>query len=237
MELSKTNACNINKKNFNNVLWLPTGECAYDNTNDNKPINYIQLDKKRLKAPYHDLTGGFNCTLKYTKNDDIYDLYRIRSIDGYLLNVDHINNRLYFANNDKSIPTVKNMTDIILISGSYIFKCNLIKTQTTEFVNNKDAVFISVISVFEKDSSSNVCFSKYQESNVVNKYTKFVSFNENFEVNMSDSPTLFIIENSNDLVENGLKYGDIMLVPYRHPKSHAITGTITPVILPFAKNI
>ena len=53
---------------------------------------------------------------------------------------------------------------------------------------------------------------------------------------MSDNPTLFIVENIN-AVEDELKYGDIVLVPYKHPKSHAIKGTITPVILPFAKKI
>ena len=227
-----SNICDLKRNKFHNVIWLPTGECI--STTNHIPTNYIQLDKRRLKAPYHDLINGFNCTLNYMNNPQNFNTYKIKSLDGKLLDVDHKYNRLSFVNDNEKI--IYNMTDVILISGSYIFKCKLINAKTSELIDNEDVILISIISVFEKDSSMNFCFSNYRESNISNTYNKFVSFNENLEVNISDSPTLFSIENMViDKSNNTLKYGEIVLTPFRHPKKNTINGTIIPIILPFKK--
>jgi len=217
--------CDLKRNKFHNVIWLPTGECI--STTNDKPTNYIQLDKRRLKAPYHDLINSFN-------NLQNFNTYKIKSLDGKLLDVDHKYNRLFFVNeNEKNIY---NMTDVILISGSYIFKCKLINARTSELIDNEDVILMSIISIFEKDSSMNYCFSNYRESNISNIYNKFVSFNENLEVNISDSPTLFSIKNMVvDKSNNTLKYGEIVLIPFRYPKTNIIKGTIIPIILPFKK--
>ena len=236
MEHIKSNIHNLKKNNFHDVVWLSTGEHSYNN--NIKPINYIQLDKRKLKVPYYDLNNGFNCTLNYSNfvgKSLLHDnTYKIKSLDDKLLDVDYKNNKLFFTNeNDKDIY---NSSNVILISGSYIFKCKIISTATSELIDNKDIISLNIISVFEKDSSMNYCLNCYRESNISNKYKKFVSFSENFDVNISDDPTLFTIENMN-IIENSntLKYGDIVLTPYKHSIKHSIQGTIIPLILPFAK--
>lgn len=234
MDQIKINIHDLKKKNFHDVIWLPTGEYTFaDNITS---TNYIQLDKRKLKAPFHDLNKGFNCTLNYMNNTKTFNSYSIKSLDGKLLNVDHKYNRLSFVN--ESDKNIHNMSNVILISGSYMLKCKLINTKTTNLIDNNDTVLISIISIFEKDSSMNFCFGNYRELNISNKYKKFVSFSENFEVNISDDPTIFtIMNNIPEKLNDTLKYGEIILIPFKHHINHNIQGTIIPIILPFAKKI
>lgn len=224
---SNLNTCifnKTNKTNYNDVLWLSTGECILKNKHNNsKNTNtpFIQLDKNRLKAPF----------VRTTNN-----IYRIRSLDNKILNVDFINNRLYFENNDENILKYKN--NMIISTQNYIFKVQMLdhtntKQQDERNIHQCDHIYIKIQSIYVKDSSTNFDFTNYKEHKLDIDINYYMSFDENYNVVMSQNKTLFKIFNESFDCNADMTYGNVFLIPYGH--KNMINVTCIPIILPFLK--